>query len=1030
MPIEHLVITDVPRGKGFDPDLDGYQVAACSPGLTAEMRSVLSAICTHCGDAVRRGAPPHAKERETAWRRETDDRMVVPEEILQVFPVAWSYDRLADDRYALTRVCYSGSDQYGRAGNFLAHAVVFDPAGLAPYQCNPLTLTRSDLFYTKPPTGGTNLPALPDLGTPPSQAVSFDLLRAAPYSERLAQLISALGSARPTGRPVVVCLSDWRIAAAFVEALLLTIPAARRCRTTVCTLEVDRDPHWVQTAERATGPKAAHHLLVQCSEDDSIFALRPDEYQFTFAVFNFVGGRFSDLGEPRPFAAFAADCILNDRHDVLSAYHEMLAEFGLDQDEAAWDQILPAAVLLSGQASPGELTSAGQALVAAATQPPQVEAALKRLLRVIRSSVQAQDLDRLAAVAAPVGELLDRLTAQAGPDAVKDRLTELQALAGQAWSQGQGRITSTLLKAVGNARSRMLLALLTLIQEPSTASIVVVADAEGRLLPHVEDRKLFLSACPEAATDEQALLEILLDGLLLASSMPDDAPPLNLLLWITFRAAFDLDRSAEVWTKVGVSHVKPYLSGEWDQARERLALVLVSLVTADACPDANAWLNLTILRQTKPKDEKLVALLGEIAGCQSTDAAKNVAVILAALDEQAMTREARAIAVGRIAERARGDAREPLLRAYASHMEALSQTDTKRATHVRIKLAQAGVTEVLSRELLRDVLPWSQDSEHRFRQWRDVFSANPAVLATARQHAARCLAQEGPRDTVLLFAVELLESPPGKDASPELISLYDAIALSLPLAPIPGRLRKPLATPLAGMNSHAAARLRVLHFLGRIERRADDDERSILEFPHNDPAWVNDLRLLSSADKAAVISQSLATIETVGITTPEEAERLVSMLVAAGEKDTNTVADAVSQLLQDRDPVTHVLVATAFSRCALEGSRSPESWGLLVGAIVERFDRNTRRLFESHMARRFHRRGHRYEEDLNLLFDAARLTQPRPAAAPAKPNVGAPPAPTSDAGSIMSTAKRHLRRLFGGPADEPPGAGPAGRRGQ
>ena len=75
MTVEQLIYTDLPRGKGLDPSSAGYQIKACSEGLSAEARGLLSSICTHYGDAVHRHAPCAAKERERAWRAQLfDDR--------------------------------------------------------------------------------------------------------------------------------------------------------------------------------------------------------------------------------------------------------------------------------------------------------------------------------------------------------------------------------------------------------------------------------------------------------------------------------------------------------------------------------------------------------------------------------------------------------------------------------------------------------------------------------------------------------------------------------------------------------------------------------------------------------------------------------------------------------------------------------------------------------------------------------------------------------------------------------------------
>src|SRR5712691_11091231 len=116
MSVEQLIYTDRPRGKGLDPARAGYQIIACSDTLSADARQQLDSISMHYGDAVYGHAPRAAKERETAWRIQAENVSVVPDEVLNEFPVIWSYDRLAGEQLGLTRVRYSGMTHEGRLG--------------------------------------------------------------------------------------------------------------------------------------------------------------------------------------------------------------------------------------------------------------------------------------------------------------------------------------------------------------------------------------------------------------------------------------------------------------------------------------------------------------------------------------------------------------------------------------------------------------------------------------------------------------------------------------------------------------------------------------------------------------------------------------------------------------------------------------------------------------------------------------------------------------------------------------------------
>src|SRR5580658_2942093 len=104
MAIEQLIYTDRPYGKGVDPRRSGYQLAASSAGLGTTVLQHLESICAHYGDAVYRCAPESAIAQEQTWQAQTLQFDAVPLEVLRLFPVAWSYDRIQNSEYALTRI--------------------------------------------------------------------------------------------------------------------------------------------------------------------------------------------------------------------------------------------------------------------------------------------------------------------------------------------------------------------------------------------------------------------------------------------------------------------------------------------------------------------------------------------------------------------------------------------------------------------------------------------------------------------------------------------------------------------------------------------------------------------------------------------------------------------------------------------------------------------------------------------------------------------------------------------------------------
>ncbi len=124
--------------------------------------------------------------------------------------MVWSYDCLAADLYALTRVRYAGFTYDGRTGNFFAHSLVFAAGDLAVFGANPLALARSGTFLASAPGDGTSLPVL--AAPEPAGALERWGLAWEPYRERLPALITALAAAA-VERPVLLCLADWGEAA-------------------------------------------------------------------------------------------------------------------------------------------------------------------------------------------------------------------------------------------------------------------------------------------------------------------------------------------------------------------------------------------------------------------------------------------------------------------------------------------------------------------------------------------------------------------------------------------------------------------------------------------------------------------------------------------------------------------------------------------------------------------------------------------------------------------------------------------------
>jgi hypothetical protein len=987
--IEQLLFTYRPPGKGFNPKEGGFQIAACSPGISGEARDLLRSICMHYGDAVHTRAPAKAREIEDNWRTlQTERAVAMPPEVLDAFPVAWTYDRLADDQYALTRVQYTGlcpeTDESGgwRIGNFLAHAYLFGPGDLASCRFNPLMLARSLTFATADTPGTTCLPSLSGFG-PAAAGKSLAgedplaVLREAPFRNRVAEMAAALGDASFSTRPVVVCLGDWRGAAGLASALLDLLPPAIRCRTTFATYESNRD--WLPQTDtaRSGGWTAAHHLLVLCSGDSRATGLRADEVRGRFAVFNFTGDQFSDLGAPKPWAAFAAASVFGGQPGRLDQYFGLLEHLHLAADKNAWDGLVAAAALLEDQ-PPGEAIAAAAASLASwAVQPHQAHPALETLSPHVRRLAQADRPADVEALAPTLAALKDRASGAAGDAAPDGWNVLLREWIDEALAGGRARTASALLRACGPVRKEVLAAALARLFHAGGTPRLPPADQE----------------------DAKAMVGLLLEAVQSCEEHKDDATAESMLA-AAFQTAGHCGLGRDLWERLGASHVQAKLKDPWDAAKQRLAESLLGSVSADSCPDANAWLRLRLLEATNPSGDALVDGLEKIAAACSRCAEREKLTqrAIAIANQRFPEPQQLAVQLGRMAEAAYGTPGEPAM--LAAYRDAVSKVAAKRAW-VHQRLAEAGAVQVLCREILAETIPWDADrSPGRLQTWRhEVLDAHAAVLDGLCRQVAGAVQEPGKFAGILPLAEQLLPKDLQKPSSlaPGAMTLFAAVVTGLPFQPPAAPWRRALLSTPDGLPAAAAARLRVFQFMLAIEERSRACDWSPASFPRSDPAWKRDARELAGGDKANLLTWCLAGFRHSGATAPSEALGLVQLLESMGEDSAGQVAQAFHQLLQGRDKVTWVLSATACVDAALAGSSPKVPWGRILGALLGRSDPMVRQLFLAHLERRFGPRSEERDARIEQLCVEAGLKEAKP---PPPPPRNAPqPSPPGSGGS-------------------------------
>lgn len=969
MAIEQLIVTDWPAGKGFDPGATGYQIKACSEGLNTEERARLLRICEHYGQAVYYNAPSGARASENAWDQSRSGREPLPPSVANEFPVIWSYDQLPGDRFSLTRVCYIGWSNDGRLGNFFAHSLAFPDDLLETQNSNPLTLSRSAQFRSSDSGSDTSLPALESFASASATPPDYRVLLNGRYRERLSAMTSALSVASPSSRPMIIVVSDWREAVALVEALLNLLPPSTRRRTTVCTFETDRN--WLpptSTGNRPSDMHAAHHLLVVYGGDSRDVSLRKDEYQTKFLVFNFVANEFSEV-VASPYAKFAAACVQEGKMNRLAEHHSLVESLGVTGGTQSWDVLLPANALTAAKTAVAELLPAAQALTALSKSPAQAQFALGLLL----PHLEALDHETLAVLASEISILINR---GANGDQIRD-------VAARKLQAGQARAADAFLKMFGADRDQVCWSLFATVPQSSVV-----------LLPHETERMLDLI---------RAALRF---GLKSAADIP------TRLVLACFRAAAAAGRTDELWS-TSADLLRPYLEGEWTKSAEGFVQELEALLTPAVCPDANATLNLRLIEKGKPQQVQLLTSLGKIiaSAARTTAPDKFVGEALRIAKSQAGTPALYAEFLAHLAEAAGDPGCEQKL--YEEYRVALRET--AKAMEVRMKLVDCGVVRSVCREIVEDILP-RREKEWQ-RSWGALLKTRAKLVDAVRSKlAVRIVDAQGTEETLPFLECLLPDSLEKPGTEPGALALYHQLALTLPLKPLSDRWSVIIPHIPAGLGREEKRRIAILRHLGEIQQAADRQNWSLAEFPHAQPAWQSASEL-SSADKDALLNFCVEIAASAGLTSTRDAHAFVEILAPTAGRSPERIAHAMDQLLKGRDMVTRVVAGVAFTDCALENMK--QNWCAIAKAVLERFDREARKLVKEHLEHRFVRRDDRYNARLEQLYSVLEWASPKQAIGIAASASGA-----DDPRSGLLDTARGLWKKLRSPAEESKPGGP------
>jgi len=927
--MDQLIFTDVPRGKGRDPALPGYQVKACSSGLTDSEIDALSAIAKHYGGAVRTHATPAALAREDEWRRHTDSLDSMPEEILNEFPEIVEYLRLNDDRYALSRIRYTGFTHDGRPGNFLMHSLAFDPAQLTLAEGNAGSLARSGVRVSVYEADATELERLPD---PPSGMTRVDMEPLKKCRAQVGALIQAFaGSSR---RTVLLYMADWRESAALIESVLETLPPATRWRTTFCTWESQRK--WTGSEQKG-GIRVVHHVLALPLPPGGAPDLLPSEYEHT-AVFRFDGKAIDSHVTPGKYAQTAGEYVLANDRQALAMLHALVSRLNCQTVPEAWDAIAEAIILEStGNASGAAVAQAATALVNIAKSPTQAQTACDLLVPHLRRMVAHREISFLDAVSQNWATLAERIGPEGG-------VGEARQLVIAALERGNPRTAMIVVRAFGLRSDAILRDLSPL---PTCGGIV-------------------------SQEENSALVDMLLE-ILRATHKPQGVTVLTLMA-----AAEKCGRSAEIWKTVGDRMTRDLVKA----ADTSFGASFIDGAIAAMPGNAEAQFSLRMLR-VESVSTNGDRLLDELAGlgpnaarCDNPGKALNDVV---ALIRNRVPEGRRAEAFLRVAETGGpGVVEERCFGEYRRLLEPFSQM---RQFEIRNQLARHGVARCLCREFLGDVLSLDRDhGRDLVQRWcSELFANAPAALDQVFQDVALKLNQAS--SGTLRVAEGLLSSELGVYSNGR-NRLFEAAVMALPLESQPQEWLKLFERAPAALSSQARARLSAMQFVARLSASVEGAglDWSIETFNENEVAW-RTMAELNDRDRHRVIAGLMNTFADTGIATSAQARKLVQLLDAAGESTVERIADAVWSIIENRDEVSLVLVAAAFGKAFLE-SRSSDRCGRIMALLAGRFDRSTRKLLHGHLERGFSRRPERFGDRLQELYDLAGTIHPPPQLSP------------------------------------------------
>jgi len=438
MNIEQQIYTSCPKGKGHD-GISGFQVKARSTGITDAMSRAILRYSNHYR------VPRHLRQIENQHYQKGDS---LPSHVLAQFPKVITYHHIENDVFGLTHIEYLGKDYSGRPGNFYAHTLVFEPEALQPLNYNPIALANTKLFDRNFNNDKILLDPITDLENYAVDPIQLNNNWSQIINNKaIEHIASALVKQAQFQRPVVLLFQKPEESVSFIEVLLMLMPDEIRCRTTFTTYEPD--PYIViKRASVTNGQKNLQIITTISRQEGGSFEFRPDEYNQSFFIWNFIDNKYSAFPDTTPYVYKIIQYAMNSHIEKVKQTQNLLTKLGAGKHPDTWD------ILIYTEQLEGTLNSAEaqhiipeiiKTLHKVAEKEQHIEKSLDIIIPLLKKTITAETDKLFSILVKAYSHLLNRLTS----DSFNQRENQLVDLISHALVSGEAN-KALLIADMGN----------------------------------------------------------------------------------------------------------------------------------------------------------------------------------------------------------------------------------------------------------------------------------------------------------------------------------------------------------------------------------------------------------------------------------------------------------------------------------------------------------------------------------------------------------------------------------------------------